>query len=771
MFTRADKTSTDKTSHFQRVGDTVMRPMQTKALVHAGAFPAIFRPGRRWLTLLLTAAALLLVTAATARAADPASFFWVNKVEGTIGGSALDGGNVNHRLIDLGYFKPTQLAAGGDYVYWLDPALNSIGRAKTDGTSVNRRFITGLATSQADHISGIAVDATHVYWGAWRSGQTNKGRIAQASLDGTSRNDTLIGNLEGIPNDLAVDASHVFWLWADEGQTTIGRATKSGTGISPSFILGSFDDNGWGSPSGITVHNGYVYWTDDPVGKIGRAKTDGTSVQPNFITGLATADSNDRLVGDIVVTDSFIYWQEERANDDDGKYGRIGRATLAGASGNSDFAKTESSPTGLAVAGTGLIWSRHEHSGLARSAIDGSSINEGFIVGYNAVPRSLVADKDYVYWLDGPDNRIARAGRDGSAVTPSFIDVGPYELSDLALGATYIYFTFQSYDYLQYGSGPIGIGRVRRDGTGSADILIGDQQASDIAVSATHLYWTGYTHAAGTTIGRAAIDGTAAQPEYITGFASHSSESPQGLALTESHLYWADMSNRRIGRANLSGTGLTHTFIDNAGESDSLAIDGARLFWNGGTSDNVAGSIAPGTVQVAGNGGLLPPQPFVAVFNPGGTSTYPIGDIAVARTDLTTPVPPPPPPPDPGDQPSNPTPPGQEPAPTSPTQPSGGTTRPSGSGGVTPPTRSKPSAALRARSAKRGGNLVMSLSAVPKGTKLTVAWKPKRGRTTRATYRANGKSLKIRVPKKAGRYTLRVTSNAGSLLSAKVTVQ
>ena len=710
----------------------------------------------------------LLAGAATARAADPSSFFWVNQVERTIGGSALDGSNVNHRLIDLGYFTPTQLATSGDYVYWLDPALNAIGRAKTDGTSVNRRFITGLAPSESDRISGIAADATHVYWGAWSAGSTNKGRIGRAALDGTSRNDTLIGNLSSVPIDLAVDASNVFWLWADNGQTAIGKATKAGVGISQTFILGGLDADGWGSPSGITTHNGYVYWTDDPVGKIGRAKTDGTNVQPSLITGLATADFNDRLVGDIVVTDSFIYWQEERANDDDGKYGRIGRATLAGASATSNFMKVESSPTGLAATATGLIWSLHEHSGLSRSALDGTSINDNFVAGHNTMPQALVADKDYIYWLNGLDNRIARATRDGTAVTPSFIDVGPYELSDLALDATYIYFSFQSYAYMEFGSGPIGLGRVRRDGSGSPDILIGDRPIGSFVVTATHVYWLGFKNGIGPTIDRAAIDGTAISSPFITGL----TDSPGELAVSDAHLFWADSWKRRIGRVALDRSGLVNTFIDNTGESDSLAIDGTRLFWNGGTSDNTAGSIAPGTIQVANTSGSGTPQPFVSVFNPGNDRTDPIGDIAIAQADLATPVPPAPTPPGPGEQPSDPTPPAQGPPPSSPA-PSGGvpTPPPSGSGGVTPPSASKPSAALRSRSAKRGSALLLSLTGVTKGTKLSVTWNPKRGRATRATYSVRGTSVKVTVPKKAGRYVLTVRSGTTVILAAPVTVR
>lgn len=753
--------------------------MQTKPFIPlhrvlSGRPPS--RQRRLRIALAAVAACIAVAAAPTAAGADPASFFWVNKVEGTIGGSALDGSGVNQRLVDLGYFEPTQLASHGDYVYWLDRSLNAIGRAKADGSSVDRRFISGLATSEAVRVSGIAADSSGIYWTTWQ-GTANGGRIARANVDGSGRNDTFVTGLSSPAEDVATDATHVFWLWEDDDATrpVIGRTSKSGTNTSEAFVLGATGTESWRGPTGLATHGGFVYWTDGANGSIGRAQADGTGVQTGFITGLAAAGNSDRLLGDLVVTDSFIFWQEERSNDNEGYYGRIGRATLAGASANSNFVKLRSGPTGLAASGTGLVWSRYQHSGLARSAIDGGSINEDFVAGNSAgTPDALAADGQYLYWLDGLGARlIARAKRDGTNVTRSFVDVGPYELYDLALDATYIYFTFQSHAYLESGSGPVGIGRIRRDGSGSTEILIGNQFASDVKVTASHIYWTGHQSGTGAvTIGRASIDGTAVTPNFITGFLPGITDDLSGLALSTTHVFWADRWNRRIGRAKLDGTGPTQTFIDNVGESDSLAIDGSRLFWNGGTSDNTAGSINPGAVQVATVDGLALPSPFVEVFNPAGAfRTDPIGDIAVAQTDLATPVPPAPTPPVPVGPAETPAPGGQDPSPLPPTPPAGSSTPSPGPVALAPPTKSKPSAALRARSAKRGSTVLLSLTGVTKGTKLTVTWKPKRGRVTRATYPVRGTSLKIKVPKKAGRYTLSVKSGTTVILTAPVTAR
>jgi sugar lactone lactonase YvrE len=52
-------------------------------------------------------------------------------------------------------------------------------------------------------------------------------------------------------------------------------------------------------------------------------------------------------------------------------------------------------------------------------------------------------------------------------------------------------------------------------------------------------------------IGRANLDGTGANPNFIT-----SATNPDGLAVDGSHIYWANSGSTTIGRANLDGTGV-----------------------------------------------------------------------------------------------------------------------------------------------------------------------------------------------------------------------
>jgi virginiamycin B lyase len=94
-------------------------------------------------------------------------------------------------------------AVGSPHVYWgngCSPCHNfrpssAISRANLDGTGVNLRFITGVADP-----SGVAVDASHVYWSDLQTGS-----IGRANLDGTGVNQSFITGAIN-PDSVAVDA-------------------------------------------------------------------------------------------------------------------------------------------------------------------------------------------------------------------------------------------------------------------------------------------------------------------------------------------------------------------------------------------------------------------------------------------------------------------------------------------------------------------------------------------------------------------------------------
>ena len=69
-------------------------------------------------------------------------------------------------------------------------------------------------------------------------------------------------------------------------------------------------------------------------------------------------------------------------------------------------------------------------------------------------------------------------------------------------------------------------------------------------------------------IGRANLDGTGANPNFITG-----ATNPDGLAVDGSHIYWANSGSTTIGRANLDGVGVNQGFIPGAPSPTGVALD------------------------------------------------------------------------------------------------------------------------------------------------------------------------------------------------------
>lgn len=76
------------------------------------------------------------------------------------------------------------------------------------------------------------------------------------------------------------------------------------------------------------------------------------------------------------------------------------------------------------------------------------------------------------------------------------------------------------------------------------------------ATTTDYVYWTNVNSNA---IGRANIDGTAPDQNFITG-----ANAPDGVTATSTHIYWTNVNNGTIGRANIDGTGTNQNFITGA---------------------------------------------------------------------------------------------------------------------------------------------------------------------------------------------------------------
>lgn len=92
-----------------------------------------------------------------------------------------------------------------------------------------------------------------------------------------------------------------------------------------------------------------------------------------------------------------------------------------------------------------------------------------------------------------------------------------------------------------------------------------------------YIYWANWDGNAGTTIGRAAVDGTQVNQRFING-----AHGPCGLAVDGKHIYWGNQLNDTIGRANIDGTGVDQNFITGitgVNRPCSVAVDSAHVYW------------------------------------------------------------------------------------------------------------------------------------------------------------------------------------------------
>jgi len=126
------------------------------------------------------------------------------------------------------------------------------------------------------------------------------------------------------------------------------------------------------------------------------------------------------------------------------------------------------------------------------------------------------------------------------------------------------------------------IGRANLDGTNAESEFIkyvpfgssGEAAVSacgGVAVDGSHVYWA---DPAGGAIGRANLDGSGPAYGFITG-----ADNPCGVAVNDTHVYWTNLKGNSIGRANLDGTEATQTFIDAVSEPCGVAVDHKFIYW------------------------------------------------------------------------------------------------------------------------------------------------------------------------------------------------
>jgi hypothetical protein len=294
------------------------------------------------------------------------------------------------------------------------------------------------------------------------------------------------------------------------------------------------------------AHADFVYWTSGPPNSsIARAKLNGTAVNTRFIPGL------DHPHG-VAVDSRYVYWTQGDATT-----GSIGRANLNGSDPNPSFIPHSAGvddPSGIAVTPTAIYWQNGSGS-IGRANLDGTGTNPNFLAAANS-ECGLIADSNYIYFLNSGGVQIGRATLDGSVIAPDFAST--------------------------------------------------PQAFCGLAVDINYLYWaTG----ASNSVGRVPVGGGSAEPGFVEDGSAGGGTS--GVAVNSQYVFWGNYGTDAIGRAGVNGTGRNPSLIGSAGITDpadppqlvAAPSNKITLKWTAnnrkkGTASIVAGVPGPGVVSL-----------------------------------------------------------------------------------------------------------------------------------------------------------------------------
>ena len=240
---------------------------------------------------------------------------------------------------------------------------------------------------------------------------------------------------------------------------------------------------------------------------------------------------------------------------------------------------------------------------VARANLDGTDVQRKFItfglgeraesasvsdVAVNArhvfwAKSRVTEDKGFGSWV----SQLGRAGVGGSGRQARLVTGIRGYVEGVAVAGRYVYWTWNRWDHRSGQAQATGIGRAKVDGT-AVDrnfITISAQGLGlgDIAVDSSSAYWAGPDG-----IGRAALDGSVVDPDFIAlEPGCFSGRSSVGVAVDASYVYWTAYFCDRgpygtgqgttIGRANLDGTGVDPRFA--AGDTGDIEVDPTHFYW------------------------------------------------------------------------------------------------------------------------------------------------------------------------------------------------
>jgi hypothetical protein len=242
------------------------------------------------------------------------------------------------------------------------------------------------------------------------------------------------------------------------------------------------------------------------------------------------------------------------------------------------------------AAGAYIYWGNFVKGSIGRAENDGSGVNAAFITGAGSV-QAVAVDSSHIYWTNQSGNAIGRANLDGSGVEPDFIP-GVKDPNGVAVTPTSIYW-----------SSPLeaSIGKANISGASpQPELVSGLFDPCGVAVDAGHVYWGELSTGTPAYIGRAGLDGSVPEAEYIE---IPGTSIPCGVAVDSVNVFWSEpgflagFGGTRIGRANKNtGTSADPNFIGDASGPCGVARDGSRLYWSNAANGTIGRGNSDGTV-------------------------------------------------------------------------------------------------------------------------------------------------------------------------------
>jgi hypothetical protein len=248
----------------------------------------------------------------------------------------------------------------------------------------------------------------------------------------------------------------------------------------------------------------------------------------------------------------------------------IGRASLDGSGVVGSLVATSPGPGGIVSDASHVYWV-NDNAGvfsIGRANLDGSGADPTFISGAatSGGAFAVTTDGTYLYWTDG-SRYVGRAGLDGAGAVGHFIDMGSGRAP----------FGIAVYGGVLYVGEVAQIVRVSASG-GSPTVFtpISGQAAVSLAAAGGYVYWTenllGSPSPNG-VVGRALVTGSGVTESYLSGL-----QDPTGIATDGNKLYWVDHGTGTIGRATIGSGGPSNiqpTFISDSGGPLAVALDSA----------------------------------------------------------------------------------------------------------------------------------------------------------------------------------------------------